>query len=407
MINFEESQRLLSLHVKQGPILELPLLDTLGLALAKPISARADSPRFNSTSVDGYAISLADFANSLPVTLPIVETINAGARSSQSLKSRSAMRILTGAPVPKGADAVVMQEHVTVSGSYVTFTTTPKASANIRYRGAELKRGARLFEPGTIITPSVAQALAACGYAKVRVHKRPTVTIIVTGDELRTPGTGLKSGEIWDSNTTGLNAALSALGITDVRTHHVSDNLRSTTKAVRTALERSDVVIATGGVSVGDRDFVKEAFAANGVRELFWRVSLKPGKPMFFGTKRQLGKRKYVFGLPGNPVSVMVTYQLLVRRALLRMMGQADIDTTSHGILASTLKKSDPRTEFVRAYRDGMANGLPRVVPQTARDSHMTTGMAKADCLIVFPLEQTLLEAGAEVNILPIIWVPY
>ncbi|MFI5201802.1 MAG: gephyrin-like molybdotransferase Glp [Candidatus Kapaibacterium sp.] len=412
MIAFEEALRLLDNHIKPNAIIQAPILESLGLALAKPVAARADSPRFDASAVDGYAVSLADFSNGVPVTLPIAGTLHAGAASRKALKPGSTQRIFTGAPVPKGADAIVMQEDITLIENRVSFTTLPKLGTYIRKHGAEFRRGERLFEMGTIITPAVAQSLAACGYAKVKVHARPSVSIIVTGDELRTPGTKLRNGEIWDSNAIGLEAALRALGVTDVHTHHVSDNSRTTTKAVRSALERSDVVIATGGVSVGERDYVREAFAANQVREIFWRVRIRPGMPIYFGTKRQNGRTKYIFGLPGNPVSVMVTYLLFVRRAILGMMGHPEMDTLLNGILATTLKKSIARTEFVRAhrgrsYRERSSNSLPTIVPLATRESHMTTGMAKADSLIVFPEEQELLEAGSEVQIIPIMWTAY
>src|ERR1019366_1912086 len=190
-------------------------------------------------------------------------------------------------------------EDVTVSEDTVTFRSVPERGASIRKRGAELRRGQPLFERGTVITPSVAQTLAACGHARVKVYARPSVSVVITGNELRTPGSKLNMGEIWDSNSIALEGALRSLGIEKVHIQHVADNPRSTTRAVRSALERSDVVIATGGVSVGDRDHVKEAFAANGVREIFWRVSMRPGMPIYFGIKRQRGGAKYVFGLPG------------------------------------------------------------------------------------------------------------
>ena len=412
MISFEESLRLLGENVKPGAISEVPFVASLGLALARPIAARADSPRFDASAVDGYAVSLSNFSNAIPVTLPLAGTLHAGAASRNALKPGSAARIFTGAPVPKGADAIVMQEDVTVIEDRVSFSFIPKPGAYIRKRGAEFRRGERLFEPSTVITPSVAPSLAACGYARVKVHARPSVSIVITGDELRTPGSTLQVGEIWDSNSIALESALRALGITHIRTQHVSDDSRSTTKAVRAALEHSDVVIATGGVSVGDRDYVKEAFAANGVHEIFWRVRMRPGMPIYFGTKRQNNRTKYIFGLPGNPVSVMVTFQLFVRRALLSIMGHAEDDTTFRAILATPLKKSIARTEFVRGMSEPlplerMSSSLPKINPLAARESNMTTGMANADSLIVFPEEKEFLAAGSEVEIIPIRWSAY
>jgi molybdopterin molybdotransferase len=407
MIDFYEAQRLVREHVKPGRIVIKPLLDSLGLALVRPVTARADSPRFDVSAVDGYAVLQTDFANGLPITLPVSSTIYAGQDSRKKLRPGTADRILTGAEVPTGADAIVMQEEVTAFEEGVTFLRMPERSAYIRKRGGELKRGDRLFDSGTIITPAVAQSLAACGCARVHVHQRPLVSVIVTGNELKSPGSKLGGGEIWDSNSIGLVSALGALGIGKVQTRNVPDKQQSTTRAVRAALERSDVVIATGGVSVGDRDYVKEALEANGVKEIFWRVSMRPGMPIYFGIKRQRGKTKYVFGLPGNPVSVMVTFQLFVRPALLRMMGYAQDPPMMQGILATPIKKSISRTEFVRASRnDGYGTSL-RVTPLAARESYMTTSMAKADCLIVFPADRELLEAGSEVEIIPIRWTPY
>ena len=404
MISVEEALRLIDEHVRPGRIVQQPLLESLGLALAKPISARAPNPRFDSSSVDGYAVSLSDFANGLPITLPVLDTIHAGASSRKQLKPGSTQRIFTGAAVPKFADAIMMQENVLASDHTATFHAIPVHHGNIRKQGGEFKTGDILFERGTVMTPSVAQALAACGYSQAPVHPCPTVSILVTGDELRPPGSRLRTGQIWDSNSIGLQAALSALGIKNIHIQHVSDNSSRTTTAVRKALERSDVIVATGGVSVGDRDYIKDAFARNGVHELFWRVRMKPGKPVYFGTKRQNGQTKYIFGLPGNPVSVMVTWQLFVRQAIFRMMGHINADAKLRGVLGQKIRKSDPRTEFVRAYRDEVSG---RIIPLDTRDSHMTTGMAKADCLIVFPAEKEVLEADNEIEIIPIRWTIY
>ncbi len=388
-------------------MVELPLLDALGLAMAKPIIARSDSPRFDASAVDGYAVSLADFVDGTPVTLPVGGTTHAGSTSIRPLRSGTTQRIFTGGSVPKGADAVVMQEQVSVADEAVTVHSVPKSGVNIRKRGAEVRRGDSLFDAGTIITPSVAQTCAASGYPLVKAHARPTISVIVTGDELKTPGSKLSHGEIWDSNTTALNAVLGILGIKNIHIRQISDSPTRTANAVRAALERSDVVIATGGVSVGDRDYVKEAFASNGVEEIFWGVSIRPGKPIYFGVKRRKGVTNYVFGLPGNPVSVMATYLLFVRPAILRVMGHAEKENRQRGMLAMQIKKSDPRMEFIRAYREDESGGLPSVFPLSGRESHMTTGMAKADCFLIVPAEQVSIEAGTEIEFLPIKWAPY
>ncbi|MDP4198818.1 MAG: molybdopterin molybdotransferase MoeA [Bacteroidota bacterium] len=406
MIPLEEAQRLLAECVKPGRIIDLPLLESLGLALAKSVTAKSDSPRFDVSAVDGYAVSLDDFAGGLP-TLPVSGILEAGTTSREALKHGRTLRIFTGAPVPRGAHAIVMQEDVTIQGDKAVFHKHPAPGLHIRPRGGELHRGEKLFESDTIITPAVAQTLAASGYARVKVYARPIVSIITTGNELRTPGSSLQHGEIWDSNSIALQGALQALGITSIRMHHVADHLASTTRAIRTALERSDIVIVSGGVSVGERDYVREACTSNGVREIFWRVSMKPGKPIYFGTARRAGKTKYIFGLPGNPVSVMVTYQLFVRPAILQMMGHHNTHRSVRGILATRLTKSDSRLEFVRACREYTTGEFPRIVLLESRESHMTTSMAKADCLVVFPAARDRLDAGSEVDVIPIQWGTY
>ncbi len=404
MISFEESQRLIEKYVKAGSTVELPLLESIGLTLTRPVAARTDNPRFNASAVDGYAVSLADFSGVVPVTLPLSHAVHAGTASTKPMKPGTAVRILTGAQVPNGTDAIVMQEHVTTLANRITISQIPHAGANIRTKGGEFLKGTQLFEQGTLVTPAVAQSLAACGYSRVKVHARPSVSLIVTGDELRTPSSKLKPGEIWDSNSIGLEAVCRMLGITKLQRTHVSDNVRETTKAVHNALQHSDVSMVTGGVSVGDRDYVKEAFTRNGVREIFWQVSIRPGMPIYFGLKHIKGKPRYIFGLPGNPVSVMVTFQLYVRPVILHMMGHNILLERSKGILATPLKKSIPRTEFVRAYRASAGSDPPRLLPLNARDSHMTTGMAKADSLIVFPAEKAFLDAGTFVEYIPIRW---
>ena len=406
MISVEDAQALVRRSIVQSNVRSIRLGAALGYVLAEEIDAKVDSPRFDTTSVDGYAVYSETLASlGIGGHLPVTHEISAGDRSTRTLKPNETHRIFTGAPLPNGADAVIMQEDVDRHGKRATFNAIGKPGANLRRCGDEFRKGAKILDAGTVISPPVIGTLAAIGYSKVKVYARPKVVIVVTGNELRPPGSRLGAGQIYDSNSVSLCAALSAIGLSNIRVLHVKDNAERTKKAFTKALAKADFVIATGGVSVGDHDHVRDALSSLGVDEVFWRVRMKPGKPLYFGVQRaRKGGPCYVFGLPGNPVSVMVGFALFIRGAIQQYTGVTAYDEWQIARLRRSLKKQPGRTEYIRAKLLATSTGLVDVEPLDARESYMTSSMALADCLLEFPDEEERLDAGALVRVLPLRW---
>lgn len=398
MISFDEALRIvLAETMAVTETEEISLDQALGRGMATPLVARVDNPRFDNSAVDGYGVRLYD----LPGPLPLIGSVGAGDAALEGLDRRAAIRILTGAPVPAGVEAVVMQEECEISGSTVTVLDLVRAGANIRRKGEEYRIGDRLLPAGTPITPPVAGLMATNGIERVEVRREVRVAVVTTGSELVATGGTLGSTQIYESNSIALRFAVQALGAR-VRVEHVVDDETLTRDVLRGALADSDVVVTTGGVSVGDRDLVKGVLADLGVEEKFWRINIRPGKPVYFG---KIG-RKLVFGLPGNPVSTLVTFHLLVRPALRKMMGIVDpADPRLPAILRQTLTKTVGRAEFVRGRMDASGVRL-QVTPDRARDSHMVGGVASADCLVELPAEAETVESGALVRVIPLHWGP-
>ncbi len=398
MITFDEALRIVL--AEATPLTEtheIALDHALGRGMAAPLVARVDNPRFDNSAVDGYGVRLAD----LPGPLPLVGAVGAGDAELDRLDRPAALRILTGAPVPTGVDAVVMQEDCRVKGGAITVVGTVEMGANIRRKGEEYRVGGRLLPAGTQITPPVAGLMATNGIERVEVRREVRVAVVTTGSELVTTGGNLGPTQIYESNSMALRFAVRSLGAS-VRIEHVVDDETLTRDVLSKALASSDVVVTTGGVSVGDRDLVKGVLANLGVEEKFWRINIRPGKPVYFG---KLG-RKLVFGLPGNPVSALVTFHLLVRPALRKMMGIVDpAGPRLPAILLQTLTKAAGRAEFIRGRMDASGERL-KVTPDRARDSHMVGGIASADCLIELPAEAETVEAGTLVRVIPLHWGP-
>jgi molybdopterin molybdotransferase len=297
----------------------LPLKDALGRVLAEPVISTREIPPWDNSSMDGYAVRAGDTAAASPnhpVVLPVVAEATAGRVAARPLGASEAYRILTGAPLPPGSDAVVPQEEVLRDGASVTIRKPVERGAYVRPRGEDIRPGDRILEPGAVLRPAALGVLAALGHGRVTVHRRPTVAILSTGDELVDPQAPLGPGQIPDSNTytvSGLAAEAGAvpmsLGIARDRREEIVERLRAGLQA--------DVLVSSAGVSVGDRDFVREAVEELGARLDFWQVNMRPGKPLTFG---RIGRCLF-FGLPGNPVSSMVTFELFVRPVLRRLGG--------------------------------------------------------------------------------------
>lgn len=375
-----------------------------GFVLAEKIVTKEQVPLFDSSAVDGYAVryeDVADTESNNPIALNLIGTIRAGEAPGATVKKNSAVKIFTGAPVPRSATAVVMVEVTEEINGKVLVKKSAEHGQNIRRKGEEFRKGQKIFAPGTLVTPPVAAMLASLGQTKVKVYKKPRVTLIITGDEIRPPSAKLKPGQIRDSNSYALKSALNSIGIDAIDVIYSKDSKRETRKAFIRALKRSDVVISVGGVSVGEYDLVKGVLNDFGVREIFWKVAMKPGKPNYFGVKN----KKLVFGLPGNPVSAMVSFYVLIRPALCKLMGATDFDSfIIKARLTESITKKPERMEFVRGILSRGESGELLVTPAKGQDSHMIGGMATANCLIYFSKGKTILKSSAFVDVELIQW---
>ena len=374
---------------------KVPVAEAAGRFLAEAVTSPLDLPPFDNSAMDGYAVRAADVATASvdkPVALRLVGQVGAGQVFQGSVGVQTCVRLFTGTPLPAGADAVVMQEDTRADGDTVLVLDRARPWENVRLRGEDVKAGAVIATTGTRLGAGHLNLLAAVGNASVRVTKRPRIALVSTGSELRPPGKPLAPGQIYESNRPMLGALLAECGA-EVRAFPlVPDTLTRTRNALARASAECDAVVTTGGASVGKLDFVKAAFAELGGSQEFWKVAIKPGKPFIFGT---LGG-KFLFGLPGNPVSAFVTFLLLVRPALLRWQGASEVALPAHpGVLAEPLVNRGDRRHFVRVRVDGEG----RVHSAGTQASHMLHSLAAANGLVEVP-PGTTFAAGATVRVL-------
>ena len=373
-----------------------PLADALGRTLAHDIRAREPIPPFSKATMDGYAVRAADTRPAEgPVELVVVEDLPAGRVSRRAIGPGQAARIMTGAPLPKGADAVVMVEDTERTESGVRILNTVKPGDNIGEAGEDVRKGDLVLNKGADIGPAEVGMLAALGHASVPVARRPVVAVIATGDEIVEPGRRTRPGQIRNSNGHALRAmALQAgaraeyLGIARDRNASLKLKIGKARKA--------DILVLSGGVSVGDYDLVKDELRSLGVRPVFWGVRIKPGKPVFFG----LHGRQLVFGLPGNPTSAMVTFHLFVRPAIDKMLGRRTPGLRAgKAVLEKEITLKPGRTQFLRAV---LAGGGPelRVDPFPDQKSGVLRSMVGSRALIVAPANVSRIEKGSFVDIL-------
>ena len=396
MIEYQQALDIILNAAQPLPAKRVETKNALGLSLSESIHSPNPMPLFDNAAMDGYGVRALDVATATkdtPVSLTVQETLQAGQTTSAALKPGHAFQVFTGAPLPDGVDAVVMQEFTRQEDDTVFIQHPVQKGDHIRYQGEEFEAGHGLLKPGVPLTPARLGLLASVGLAQVKVTPRPCVAIVTTGNELVEPGHALKPGQIYDSNGIALEAALTQLGITTTLYPRALDTPEALQHSLAQGLAQADVLITVGGVSVGKYDLVKTTLEALGVTQQFWKIAIKPGKPVFFGTYGEAPASKLIFGLPGNPVSALLTFHQLVKPALEKMAGQPVLPLhTNTARLTAPLKKRPGRLEFVR----GMATchqGQWHVTPTTGQGSHMLSGLADANCLILFPLEASLLEA--------------
>ena len=352
----EALSRLLGAVAPLGEIESLSTFDALGRVLRQDVRSTLDVPPQDNTSMDGYALRCADVP-AAGALLPVSQRIPAGV-VGQPLQAGTAARIFTGAQVPSGADAVVMQELCESVGDAVRVNTVPTNGQWIRRRGEDVRADSIVLLAGTRLTPQALGLAATVGAASLQVTRRPRVALFSTGDELAMPGEPLKPGAIYNSNRYTLRAAIQAIGCDCTDLGIVPDNLDATREALRRAALSSDLIVTSGGVSVGEEDHLRPAVQAEGRIEL-WQIAIKPGKPLAFGEVRRAdGSSAHIVGLPGNPVSSFITFLLMVRPLLLRLQGASVLEPQRTKLRADfDWPKPDKRREFLRARRNA-AGGL-------------------------------------------------
>jgi molybdopterin molybdotransferase len=370
---------------------DVALADAAGRVLSEPARAAVDLPSFPASAMDGFALRSAD----APGSLPIVARIAAGRPVAQALEPGQAMAIATGGVVPDGADTVVPIEDVEERGDVVVVPGEVRTGANVRGRGGDLETGALVVDAGVRLGAVHLGALAAAGVTHVRCGRRPRVVVAVTGTELRQPGEPLERGEIYDANGIILATQVASTGAAVDRLPAVSDDPAATRAAVERGLA-ADVLVTSGGVSVGVYDLVRAAEAELGVEEVFWRVAVRPGKPVAFGVRG----RTLVFGLPGNPVSSMVGFELFVRPALLALQGLADPGPRFRPAALGRPTRLLPGRESLLRARVRVEGGTVVVDPLTGQESHMIAHAATADALVRVPAGDGELAAGTAVSYL-------
>ncbi len=402
MISVQEAQEIILSAVRRQPPEECMLTEACGRITAEDVISPIPLPPFNNSAMDGYALRKCDVAAATddnPVRLILAGEVAAGDSVSekslqQELQPGHTAQIFTGAMVPAGADAVIRQEDVVVEEQVIVIKRPVKLNENIRFKGEEVKAGDTVLTSGSSLSPAGVGVLASLGLKNVPVFSRPKVGILVTGSEIVHNRDDLAPGKIFDSNSFTLLAALREMNIPITFQQTCLDDRATLQRELARGLEATDVLLVTGGVSVGKYDFVKETAAQVGIEELFWRVKQKPGKPLFFGATAD--RKKLFFGLPGNPASVLVSFYEYVRPALLKSMGSSQpflLNTTA--ALHQDYTKRPGLTHYIKGKL--VSDGTVEILDGQA--SHMMSSFAQANCLVVMDETVAELKKGDQVKI--------
>jgi len=386
-----DAQRIIERFVTPVEAIErVAIRESLDRVLASDLISTIDVPAHDNSAMDGYAVRSADLAGHGETALTIVGTATAGRPLDASIGPGQAARIMTGAVMPTGTDTVVVQELVRTEGQIVHIPAGQVLGQNRRLRGEDLSRGKPAIPAGKQLTPADLGLIASLGVAEVPVRRRLRVAFFSTGDELRSIGESLGPGQVYDSNRYTLHGMLSRLGVDILDMGVVADDPQSLEIAMRIAGENADAVISSGGVSVGEADFTREVMAKLG-DVAFWTIGMRPGRPMAFG---RVGKACY-FGLPGNPVAVMVTFYFFAREALMRMMGATPIRLPYvRARSTSGIRKKPGRTEYQRGILDASADGSMQVRLTGGQGSGVLRSMSEANCIVVLHHQQGSVEPG-------------
>lgn len=391
-VSVSEAKKIIKDQLILTSKIELLLIDSLGFYTSEPILATLDVPSFDNSAMDGYGFrfdDLADFAE-----LKVTEIVPAGISKNDFVLNRGeAVRIFTGAKIPNGVDTVVMQEKVERSENTIQFNINEiRKGENVRPKASQTNFGKVIVEKNTFINHAVIGFLAGFGIEKINVYNKIKIGLLYTGNELVEIGNPLLEGEIYNSNTYTLQAALAEINHQFSFINHVEDTQEATFSAVKEALEKVDVLLITGGISVGDYDFVKRALEKLNVTELFYKINQKPGKPLYFGKF----EKKFVFALPGNSASVFSCYHQYVKPFLLGCFGRKDFDEDmDFAICLSDIEKKIPeQTQFLKAY---YSKGEVKIL--NGQESYKMDSVAQANCLVEFPEKTTVIKSGEKVKL--------
>ena len=377
----------------------LPVRAALGRVLAEDIVSAIDVPSYDNSAMDGYAVRADDLAPDATTVLEEIAVALAGKPFRGDVRPGQCVRIMTGAVMPAGTDTVVIQEIVKVDGKRITVPPGQERGQNRRFAGEDLKKGTPALTGGTLIRPAELGMIASLGIGEVKVKRRLRVAFFSTGDELRSVGQPLAAGEVYDSNRYTLHGVLTRLGCEIIDMGVVRDDPALLEAAFSKAAASADAVITSGGVSVGEADYTKQMMARLG-EVVFWKIAMRPGRPMAFGRIATDGKAAYLFGLPGNPVAVTVTFYHFVRGALLTMMGRNDTDLPLLRVKSQTaIRKKPGRTEYQRGILENQ-NGEWTVRLTGAQGSGILRSMSEANCFVVLGHEQGSVEACDLVDVM-------
>ncbi|HEY6585128.1 MAG TPA: gephyrin-like molybdotransferase Glp [Gaiellaceae bacterium] len=391
LLSLEEAQRRILERATPLSAERVELASAAGRVAAEEARSRVDLPPFDSSAMDGFAVRSAD----TPGRLPVVERIAAGRPATRELHAGEAMGLATGAVVPAGADAVIPLEYVVDHDNAIEITEPVEVGASIRTAGGDLRAGDVVVPSGVVLGAAQLGALAAAGVPDIASARKPRAAVLATGTELRRPGEELKPGQVYEANSVILAAQLESAGAQVVRLGAVADDEEAHREALAAGLD-ADVLVTSAGVSVGPHDLVRSIGVQLGVEEVFWGVAVKPGKPVWFGVRGST----LVFGLPGNPVSSLVSFELFVRPAIGALQGDASpLPRFEPGRLARSVRRNPARTELVRA-RSAVVDGAVELEPLTGQESHMIARAAGADALVLVPAGEDPFEAGATVSYL-------
>ena len=389
MISVEEAKNLIRGNIKSLGSIKIQLDDAVGYVLTEDVYSSINYPSFVQSSMDGYAFAYSDIQDGLE----IVAVMQAGATTNMHIEKGQAVRIFTGAPLPKGADTVLIQEKAKLEGNkLVVLDDHLQKGGNARPIGADIKEGALALEKGSKLSPGAIGFLASIGITEVSVFKKPSIHIILTGNELTSIGDVLSFGKIYESNSHTLKAALEIAGFKQIEVSIIGDSLEETTESLKNSLEKFDLTLFTGGISVGDYDFVLEACIANKVEQIFHKIKQKPGKPLYIGKKGD----KVVCGLPGNPASVLSCYYNYITIVLDQLSNTRTAMQTVNATLLNPYKKPAGLTHFLKGLYNPSNNEVQILEGQ---ESFKMKSFAIANCFIELQESTTEFESGQLVKI--------